>query len=610
MIITLIGVHARIGVLAGPPHAIAMSHLAALQAAHTIHDVAALLGFKTSALAYCLYSKSAQPTYKKFHVPKKSGGTREIAAPIPQLKLLQRRLSDILQNCLEEIRTTHGRDDGSESPDQVIHGFVRNRSIITNARQHRRRRFVFNVDLENFFPSINYGRVRGFFLKDVHFLLQPKVATLLAQIACHDGALPQGSPCSPIISNLIGHILDVHLVRLAARCGCTYTRYADDLTFSTNEKNFPERVAKVLVASHEWVAGDELRHLISMSGFAINPKKTRMQYRTSRQEVTGLVVNQKVNVPADYRRKVRAMVHHLFVKGAFETDKFVALPGERAEVTKVPGELAKLHGMLGYIDGVDLYNRRLTPRSKGAALSTKELTYRKFLIYKDFYAAQQPVLVCEGKTDTVYMTHAIRSLAPAYPLLASVDAKGGVTINLRRYRYVGRSSSRILGIGGGHGDLGKLLIAYKEAVSKFKAPGMQNAVIVLIDNDDAAKPTLSAIKQITGKTPVRTDPYIHVLGNLYVVLTPLISATSSMIEDFFDVSTKVIRFRGKSFNPSNDYSTATHYGKSDFAYHVVQPNASKLNFTGFHPLLSNISAAIAHNSVKHAPASLKKIASF
>lgn len=578
-----------------------MSHLAALQSAKTIHDVATLLGFKTSALAYILYSKSAQPTYKKFQIPKRGGGTREIAAPIPQLKLLQRRLAVVLQNCFDEIRVKYGRHDDGPTPDSVVHGFVRRRSIVSNARQHRHRRFVFNADLQDFFPSINFGRVRGFFIKDSNFALQPKVATLLSQIACFEGTLPQGSPCSPVISNLIGHILDVHLVRLAARHGCTYSRYADDLTFSTNEREFPERIARpASSSSDEWLVGDELAHLISASGFVVNTKKTRMQYRTSRQEVTGLVVNQKVNIPADYRRNVRAMVHHLFTKGTFEMEAVQSDPVTGGKLAKVPGDLSTLHGMLGFIDGVDLYNRRLTPRAKGTALNTKELMYRRFLFYKDFYAASQPVLVCEGKTDTVYITHAIRSLVHTFPLLGTLGPSGKVEIKLRRYRYAGRSTGRILGINGGHGDLRNLLLSYRDDLARFTAPGLKNPVIVLIDNDSAAAPTLKAIKHITGKAALNTDPFIHVVGNLYVVLTPLTgTSTSSMIEDFFDAATKKLPYKGKLFDPSNDYSTGTHYGKADFAYHVVQPNASKIDFTGFTPLLKNISDAIADHKGKH-----------
>jgi RNA-directed DNA polymerase len=575
-----------------------VSQLAALRAAATVYDVAALLGFKASALAYVLYGKSAQPTYKKFQIPKRGGGMREIAAPIPQLKLLQRRLADILQNCMEEIRSKYGRDDAGPRPDQVIHGFVRRRSIISNARQHRHRRFVFNADLQDFFPSINFGRVRGFFIKDSHFSLQPKVATLLAQIACTENALPQGSPCSPVISNLVGHILDVHLVRLAARHGCTYTRYADDLTFSTNERHFPTEIAALTLAkSNEWTVGIDLASLILKSGFVVNVKKSRMQFRTSRQVVTGLVVNQKINVPAEYRRTVRAMVHRLFTKGSFEMPVVVPESTATAKLVKVPGDLAKLHGMLGFIDGVDVYNRNLTPRAKDNVIDTKELMYRRFLFYKDFYATSRPVLVCEGKTDTVYLTHAIRSLASSFPQLAAVDTSGRVEIKLRRYRYAGRSTGRVLGINGGHGDLKNLLFNYRDDLKKFLAPGMKNPVLVLVDNDAAASPILSAINSISKKKSSKSDPFIHVVGNLYVVLTPLLEGgIDSTVEDFFDAATKATPYRGKSFSSSSEFDTATHFGKSDFAYNVVQPNASKISFEAFHPLLTNISAAITDHA--------------
>ncbi len=290
-----------------------MTQLTLLKSATTLHEVAALLRFKPSTLSFILYKKGDASKYKKFDISKRYGGTRQICAPLADLKLVQRRLSDILQNCVEEINKVNSRDD------RIAHGFKRNRSIITNAKEHRNRRYVFNVDLKNFFSSINFGRIRGFFIKDKDFLLHTNVATVLAQIACYENALPQGSPCSPVISNLIGHVLDIQLVRLALNTGCTYSRYADDLTFSTNKSDFPVSIAKRTgVDEHKWIPGKELARLIQKSGFEINPFKTRMQYRDSRQEVTGLVVNSKVNVRCEYRHTVRAMVHRLFNTGSFE----------------------------------------------------------------------------------------------------------------------------------------------------------------------------------------------------------------------------------------------------------------------------------------------------
>jgi len=187
------------------------------------------------------------------------------------------------------------------------HGFHQGRTIVSNAEVHKRRRFVFNLDLADFFGTINFGRVRGFFIHDTMFSLEPKVATIIAQIACHDNALPQGSPCSPVISNLIGNILDSRLLALARDAHCTYTRYADDLTFSTNEKLFPTEIA-VNVHGADWEVGTLLRKTIEKTGFFINPVKTRMSLRQSRQTVTGLVVNAKANINQDYHRGARANV--------------------------------------------------------------------------------------------------------------------------------------------------------------------------------------------------------------------------------------------------------------------------------------------------------------
>jgi RNA-directed DNA polymerase len=117
----------------------------------------------------------------------------------------------------------------------------------------------------------------------------------------------------------VGHILDIHLSRLARVEGCVYSRYADDITFSTNKPSFPIAIARQAAGNaHQWEAGDELKKIIKWSGFAINASKSRMQYRNSRQCVTGLTVNRKVNIKSEYRRTARAMAQRLFMTGEFE----------------------------------------------------------------------------------------------------------------------------------------------------------------------------------------------------------------------------------------------------------------------------------------------------
>lgn len=206
-----------------------MTNLERLKSAVSRSDVARLLDFTPSGLSYVLYKAASTEKYHKFQIAKKAGGVRDICAPKGAMKFLQRNLADVLYDCCDELNKISARRP-------LSHGFRRNQSIFDNARQHKRRRFVLNVDLKDFFPTFNFGRVRGFFLKNRDFALNESVSTILAQIACFEGSLPQGSPCSPVISDMIAHILDVRLAQLSKLHRVTYSRYADDLTFSTNQK--------------------------------------------------------------------------------------------------------------------------------------------------------------------------------------------------------------------------------------------------------------------------------------------------------------------------------------------------------------------------------------
>jgi len=404
---------------------------------------------------------------------------------------------------------------------------------------------------------------------------------------------------------LVGHILDVHLAALAAKYGCTYTRYADDLTFSTNRKEFPEQIGERSEAHpNVWAVGKGLGRLVTKSGFQINSKKVRMQYRDSRQEVTGLVVNRKLNVRKEYRREVRAMVHHLFTTGTFNfVHTKVDATGAKTQVS-IPGTSRQLHGMLGFIDGVDLYNERIKPPhlrrpAHHPLRSSKELMYRRFLLFNDFFAAAAPVLICEGKSDTVYLTHAIRSLAKDYPKLAEVK---GDKINrlFRIYRYTDSSTGRILGISQGTSGMKNFILTYRTETPHFKAPGKKSPVILLVDNDDGATAIFNTIGEITkSKPPPRTVQFAHVINNLYVLPTPLPHGkTKSMIEDFFDAVTLAIKVDGKSFDPTEEKDVEAHYGKTIFAHKVVKPNADKIDFSAFKLIFDNLVALLESHAKK------------
>jgi len=230
--------------------------------------------------------------YRKFSIEKKTGGERIIYVPNHNLKLILRSLNVILQSIYY--------------PHFATHGFVWEKSIITNARNHIAKNYVFNIDLENFFPNIQQARVWKKLQLPPFNLCEERVglANIIANLSCYDveknkkGILPQGAPTSPVISNIICERLDRRLNGVAKKYNVTYTRYADDITFSSmhnvyNNGGFIQDIYEV----------------INSQNFKINQKKTRLQKRGYRQEVTGIIVNTKANVNVKFVKKVRTLIY-------------------------------------------------------------------------------------------------------------------------------------------------------------------------------------------------------------------------------------------------------------------------------------------------------------
>jgi retron-type reverse transcriptase len=264
-------------------------------------EVAAWLGLPLARLRWFTHDRAADTTwhYVRYTVPKRSGGRRIILAPKRELKSLQRRaLADLV---------------GKIPVAPAAHGFVPGRSITTNARPHVGKRVVIRLDLQDFFPSITFPRVRGVFIAHGYSYAVASTLALLCteydrepfdregerfHISVGPRHLVQGAPTSPALANLVAWRLDRRLTGLAAKYDFSYTRYADDLTFSGNDP----AVAGRLITN--------VRRIVADERFTLNDAKTRVARRARRQVVTGLVVNDQVATPRQLRRRLRAILHN------------------------------------------------------------------------------------------------------------------------------------------------------------------------------------------------------------------------------------------------------------------------------------------------------------
>lgn len=279
--------------------------------------------------------------YRQFHIKKKTGGERTIAAPRNKsFKLILRYINEILKSIY--IPSAHTM------------GFVEGRSIIDNAIKHKGMNYVFNLDLKDFFPTIEQPRVwKRLQLEPFNFPMS--IANIIAGICCmkeviqsEDGSrvvryvLPQGAPTSPIITNMVCENLDRRLAGVAKRFGLNYTRYADDITFSSMHNVYHEN-------------GEfrkEVWRIISQQGFIVNDKKTRLQKKGSRQEVTGIIVSDKINVTRDYVRDIRNILYiwKRYGYGVAFAKFFPKYKAEKGHVKKGnPDLISVVEGKLQYL---------------------------------------------------------------------------------------------------------------------------------------------------------------------------------------------------------------------------------------------------------------------
>lgn len=253
-------------------------HRAGLPVIYSSEHLSGLVGYDPHYVGLCSFAQ--ERAYRRFLIPKRSGGEREIAEPLPSLKEIQYWI-------LQQILYT-------QPVSRFAKGFVPGRNIAENARFHQKQPVVLSLDIRDYFPSFSRRAVHVLFRS---WGYSPSVSATLSYLCTLNGCLPQGAPTSPALSNLLFAPADGRIGAFALKSGCRYTRYADDLTISGQVA-----VGRTIRA---------IRAIVGEYGLVLNDKKTRVMRPSRRQEVTGVVVNERARAPIEVRREVRRVLHYI-----------------------------------------------------------------------------------------------------------------------------------------------------------------------------------------------------------------------------------------------------------------------------------------------------------
>ncbi|GEM51953.1 hypothetical protein EB1_17430 [Empedobacter brevis NBRC 14943 = ATCC 43319] len=299
----------------------------------------------------------AKNRYKEFTIKKKSGTNRTINAPIRELNTILKSLNNLFNLIY--------------NPHTNAFGFVTGKSIVDNAKIHTNKKYVYNIDLKDFFHSFDRNRVK----MGIWYQLfggdksKEKISFILACLTTHplmiDGVsgivLPQGSPTSPFLTNLLCYKLDRQLKGLAKRFRLMYSRYADDITFSSNYDVYSNPTFTL-----------ELNRIITTQNLVINPTKTRLQGNGYRKEVTGVIVNEQINVSQNYIKQLRMWIYYIEKYGIEKATEIF-----KKDYAKEKGHIKSMQAsMQNVIEGKLLYLEMVRGKDDKKFLTLKRRFYK------------------------------------------------------------------------------------------------------------------------------------------------------------------------------------------------------------------------------------------
>ena len=321
-----------------------------------------------------------------------------------------------------------------------------------------------------------------------------------------------------------------------------------------------------------------------------------MQYKTSRQITTGLVVNKKINTKREYYKIARAMCHELFA-----TDTFYIKDSYKKKSQEKPssGTLNQLEGILSFIYKIKrpYENNKTDTRKHHPSAITK--LYREFLFYKHFFSLDKPLILYEGKTDAIYLKCALKSLITEYPEF--IEMKENKTSYKIGFLNFSSNLKDVFAVSGGSSGLASIMDIYQKNMTQFKGNEKKHPVIILIDNDSGSKEIKNRINKKVDREKDTLNTHHHFTENLYIASLPEVNGKKDIaIEDLFEDHVLQEKINGKSFNRKGNTNPKTEYGKTVFAEKIIKANQDKINFDNFKEVFNRLKNIIEDYSCKTA----------